>query len=364
MRKLPHNFLVIICLFVIPFFYCKKQIDFTRTVAHDHLPSLSLRVSSSTIALFQGNAKLNAVRLDWGFINATVPDVIYYTLQFSLKDDQFSNPIEIAVGNSTAASFTVEEFNQLMHKIIEPGDAGDVSVRVKYMRQVAYNQKMVNGDEISYSDLVLIRLTTYRHVITYEKPDYLSIPGNYQSWDPLTAPRLVSNPGEKEYEGYVSFPIEYPQFLMIRGNQWYDFTFGHIGENKFGFNGTPLSIFGGRGPYLIRASTNTNTWSYTKIKIWGITGTAVPGGSKFDVVMTADPGNICIWRLNVNLIEGTFHFRANNDNNLTFGNTWPAIDHIPDYNSDGITISKSGNYTIELDLSIPGNYLYHLHLNK
>ena len=364
MRKLPHNFLVIICLFVIPFFYCKKQVDFARVVAHDHLPSLSLKISSSTIALFQGNAKLNGVRLDWGFTGATVNDAVYYTIQFSLKDDQFNNPIEVAVGNSMAASFTVEEFNQLMHKLIEPGDAADVSVRIKYMRQVTYNQKIVDGDEIYYSDQGLIQLTTYRHIITYSKPDYLSIPGNYQSWDPLTAPRLVSKPGEKEYEGYVYFPIEYPQFLMIRGNQWYDFTFGHIGVNKFGFNGTPLSIFGGVGHYLIRASINTNTWSYTKIKTMGVTGTAVPGGNKFDVTMTPDPNNACIWRVNLNLIEGAFQFRANNDNNFLLGNSWPAVDHIPDYNADAIRISRVGNYTIELDLSIPGNYLYHLHLNK
>jgi starch-binding outer membrane protein SusE/F len=363
MRKLPHKFLIIICLFVVPFFHCRKQVDFARVPTHDHLPALSLRVSSSNINLYQANAKLTAIRFDWGYSESIVPEA-YYVLQFSLKDDQFKNVYEIALGSSMAASFTVEEFNQYMHKIINPGDGDDVSFRIKYMNSAVYKATDLLDGEINYSDPLLIHVNTYRDIISYESPNFITIPGNYQSWDPLTSPRLVSKPGEKEYEGYVYFPIEYPQFLMIRGNQWYDFTFGHIGDGKFGFNGTPLSIFGGIGPYLVRANLNTNTWSYTKIKTWGVVGTAVSGNNVFEIAVSPDLGKECIWRLNVNLVEGTFHFRANGDNKFLLGNTWPATDHIPDYNSDAIQITKAGNYTIELDLSIPGNYLYHLHLNK
>ena len=364
MKKLPHHFLLFTCMFVIPLFFCKKQIDFAKVIAHNHLPSLSLRTSSSILGLFQANAKLSAVRFDWGFNNETVHDAIYYVLQFSILNDQFENPLEVPVGSSIAAGFTVEEFNQLMHKLIEPGDAGDVAVRIKYMRQVAYNQKVESGDEIYYSDQALLKVTTYRHIITYSNPDFLGMPGNYQSWDPLLAPRIVSKPGEKEYEGFIYFPIEYPQFLFVRGNQWSDFTFGHIGANKFGFKGTPLSIFGGKGAYMVQASANTNTWSYSKIKSWGIGGSAIQQGGKMDVTMNQDPSNRCIWSVNINLVVGDFVFRANNENILQFGNAWPAVDHIPDYNADAIRIIKAGNYTIELDLSIPGNYLYHLHRNQ
>lgn len=365
MRKLPHKFLFLSCLFVIPFFYCKKQIDFVSTVAHEHLPQLSLRASSSKVLLYQANAKMTAVRFDWGYLTQAPNDAIYYLLELSLKEDQFASPVEIALGSSLAASFTVEEFNEIVHKIIEPGDAGDVIARIKYMRQIVYNNpKGLNGEEVYYSDPVLLQVTTYRNIIQYNSPDFITLPGNYQSWNPLLAPRLVSKPGEKEYEGYVFFPIEYPQLLFIRGNQWSDFTFGHIGGNKFGFNGTPLSIFGGKGFYVIRASMNTNTWSYAKIKSWGIFGSALGGQLPQDLAMTPDPNNECIWRINVNLIEGEFKFRANNQDQILFGNQWPATDHVPDYNADGIRIAKSGNYTIELDLSIPGNYLYHLHLNR
>jgi len=350
-------------MFVLPLFFCKKQVDFAKMVAHDHLPALSLSISSSKIALFQANAKLNAVRFDWGYNGNTVNDAVYYTLQLSLAEDQFENPLEVPLGNSLAAGFSVEEFNQLLHKIIEPGDAGDVAARIKYMRQVAYNHKSVSSDEIYYSDQVLLKVTTYRHIVSYESPDFFTLPGNYQSWDPLLAPRIVSKPGEREYEGYIYFPIEYQQFLLVRGNQWSDFIFGFIGGNKFGVKGTPLSIFGGKGAYLVRASTNTNTWSYTKINSWGVTGSAIQNPGKLDMDMLQDPTNSCIWRLNVNLVEGDLFFRANNDNNIKFGNEWPAIDHVPDYNATGIHVSSAGNYTIELDLSIPGNYLYHIHRN-
>lgn len=351
-------------MFVVPLFFCKKQVDYVKEVAHDHLPPLVLNISSSIIGLFQANATLTAIRFDWGYNSATVNDAIYYTLQFSLKDDQFENPVEVPLGSSLAASFSVGEFNQLMHKLIEPGDVGEVAARIKYMRQAAYNQKIVSGDEIYYSDQALIKVTTYRNIIAYQSPDYFTLPGNYQSWDPLIAPRIVSKPGEREYEGYIYFPNDYPQFLFVRGNQWSDFIFGHIGNNMFGIKGTPLSIFGGKGTYLVHASTNTNKWFYTKINSWGLTGSAVQNSAKMDVVMTQDPTNRCIWRFNVNLSEGELSFRANNDNNLRLGNEWPAIDHIPDYNAEPIRITRSGNYSIELDLSIAGNYLYHVHRNR
>lgn len=155
MRRLPHHFLLFTCMFVIPLFFCKKQIDYAKEVVHDHLPPLSLQISSSSLALYQANAKLNAVRFDWGYRGTTVNDAVYYTLQFSLLHDQFESPMEVSLGSSLAAGFSVEEFNQLMHKLIEPGDAGDVAARIKYMRKVAYDQKIVSGDEIYYSDEVL-----------------------------------------------------------------------------------------------------------------------------------------------------------------------------------------------------------------
>lgn len=365
MRKLPHKFLFFSCLFVIPFFYCKKQVDLVNVIAHQHLPPISLRASSSKVTLYQANAKMTAVRFDWEYSGQVPIEPVYYILELSLKDDQFSNPIEILLGISSAVSFTVEEFNEMMHKIIEPGDTGDVAARIKYMQQSAYNNlKMLNGDELYYSDPILLQVSTYRNIIQYNSPDFMTIPGNYQSWNPLLAPRLVSQPGEKEYEGYVYFPIEYPQFLFIRGTQWSDFTFGYIGGNKFGFQRAPLSIFGGKGFYVVRASMNTNTWSYTKIKTWGISGSALGKQLPQDLELTPDPNNDCIWRLNVNLIEGEFKFRANNQDQFVLGNLWPATDRVPDYNGDGIRVNKAGNYKIELDLSLPGNYLFHLHLNR
>ncbi len=350
-------------MFVAPLFFCKKQVDYASVVVHDHLPSLSLNVSSSNIALYQANANQNAIRFDWGYQGANVTDAVYYVLQFSLKQDQFDFPVELPVGNSVSIALAVEQLNELMLRMIEPGDAEDIAVRVKYMRQVSFNQKVVNNEEIFYSDQILLKLSTYRPIITYNSPNFLTLPGNYQSWDPLLAPKIVSQPGMQEFEGYVYMPIEYPQFLFVSGNLWSDFVFGHIGPNMFGVKGTSLSIFGGKGTYLIRASRNTNRWSYAKIYSWGLNGSAVPSNGEQDPELTQDPTNKCMWTLNINLAEGDLFFRANNNNDIKMGNLWPGTDHIPDYNGDPIHIDKPGNYTIELDLSFPGNYMFHVHRN-
>lgn len=364
MKKLPHHFLFLTCLFVIPFFYCRKQVDIMpnqQRYVQETLPELSLRSSISSIAMSQSNANHVGIRFEWEYYGPAPTDGVYYALQFSAIDDQFTLPIEVPIGNSQAAGFSVDEFNQIACKLIEPGDAGDIMVRVKYMRKALYDQKVENGEEIYYSDMLLVKVSTYRELITYEKPNYLALPGNYQAWNPLLAPRLVTAPGMKEYEGYVHFPNEYPQLLMVRGNQWSDITFGHIGDGMFGVQGTPLSIFGGQGVYLIRASTNNNRWEYRKINEVSVRGSAVMASAAQNMKMTPAASNPCTWALTLDLMEGEFWFQLNNDRDLAMGNAWPANDKIPDYNAEGIRITKAGRYTLELDLSIPGNYLYHLH---
>ncbi len=363
MKKFLHHFLFVGYMLVIPFFYCRKQVDImpATSMNHSHLPELSLRASVSSVALSSSNARNTAIRFEWGYYGAMPAEQIYYVLEFSTQSEQFVAPVELPIGNSLAAGFSVEEFNQMACKLIEPGDAGDLIIRVKYMRKLMFDQKVLSGDEIYYSDLLKVSVSTYREQITYEKPNYLAMPGNYQAWNPLLAPRLVSKPGLQEYEGYVYFPIDYPQFMLVRGNQWSDITFGHIAEYMFGVKGSPMSIFGGKGIYLVRASTNTNTWQYKKVVEVSVKGSAVAGNGKESLQMWADPTNQSKWTLTLDLVAGDCWFSINQDPDLLLGNTWPAIDHIPDYQGDGIHITRAGKYTLELDLSIPGNYMYHIH---
>jgi hypothetical protein len=364
MKKLPHNALLIVYLFVLPFFYCKKEVTFIPAATHTHLPKLDIELSSSTVDLYQANANFTALRINWKFEGnecLTVP--VNYVLQIDLKNNQFANPIEVKLGSGMAMSYTVKELNDILQNVLEPGDKGEVIVRIKYGVSNASDSRETVGDEIYYSDMMLVKVSTYRNVVEYAYPNFMSLPGNYQSWDPLIAPRIVCDPLKRIYEGYVYFTNEYPQFLMVRGTKWTDITFGHIGDGMFGVKGSMLSIFGGKGVYLVRADANTNRWTYQKISSMGILGSAVPQMGKLDVEMLPDPQNPAIWSATLNLNAGELRFRANNSNDINFGDNWPAGDHIPDYGGDPIKITKAGTYTVMLDLSIPGNYLFRIRSN-
>ena len=151
---------------------------------------------------------------------------------------------------------------------------------------------------------------------------------------------------------------------MVKGSQWETKnTYTNIGDNKFGFGGSMLSIFGGAGVYLFRASTNTNKWSYTKINSWGLKGTAVSAINGADPEMTGEAASVS-WSITTNLVKGSFRFRANNNNAISFGHKNCDDPGVPSYEGDDIVITSPGNYTIKLQLLLAGNYLYSIQKNN
>lgn len=138
-----------------------------------------------------------------------------------------------------------------------------------------------------------------------------------------------------------------------------------MGNNKFGLEGSMLSISGGAGVYLLKANTNTNTWGYTKINSWSLQGTAISdvNTKNQDKVMIYDESTLS-WSITSNFAAGNFRFRANNANDINFGHNCTEEIGVPNYNGDNIPIKKSGNYTIKLQLQSAGNYAYYVKKNS
>jgi hypothetical protein len=337
------------------FFACTKNVSAPEPVGSSR--PLSLQLSASKLELLEGNANNRAINFSWTG-NKTVAEHVHYTLEAAICGSGFGDPVEIGSGAGMGADFTVKEFNWHMRKILTTGVAGRVEFRVKF--------NMPHGAAPVYSDAVALNVTTYQPLINYDNSRIIRIPGNFQDWKLLDAPQVITTNTPGEYDGYIDFPNEYPQFVMVKSSTTWDpkTTFNYIGANKFGFGGSMFSIFGGSGAYRMKISTNTNTWSYTKINSWGLNGSAVSADSKTDRTMAEANDDGLKWSVTTDLVKGDFRLRANKNDEISFGHSPTDEIGVPSYEGQNIRIEKAGNYTITLELSRAGNYLYSIQKNK
>jgi hypothetical protein len=334
------------------FFSCTKMA--LEPIASPKGEVTSFHVSASKLELLQGNESNFAVSFRWQQHSGV--DAVY-TIEAAVCGSSFEDPIELTATTGDEAGLTVKELNTRMSKLVYPNTKTRVEFRVR--------EDMADRSKHNpvYSSPIAMELTTYKNYTLYDDQSGFKIPGNYQGWNLASAPKIVSVEEPGQYEGYLNFPNEYPQLLMVKGSTWQTLTtYSYIGADKFGFGGSVISVFGGAGTYLFRANTGTNQWSYTKINKWGILGTAVPG-TNAEPVMTTAGGNQ-VWSVTTDLVKGNFRIRANNSNTISFGQKATDEMGVPSYKGDNIVIRQAGNYTIKLELQVTGNYAYSILKNS
>lgn len=329
---------------------CQKGVETPVTAANNIVAESAtaitgFRISESNVVLRQGNADITAVNFSW---SRTANDNLRnYTVEAAAEGTRFEAPVELGTTDGAQVGFLVKDLNQKMCKLIPGGNSGKVELRVKAT-------PVYGKAGVVYSDAVALNVTTYQPYTEYDYPKYLKLPGNFENWDLATAPQIVSPENNGEYEGFVNFTNTYAQFMFVKGTKWETTnTYTHIGNNKFGFGGGVLAIFGGAGTYLVKASTNTNTWSYTKINSWGIHGTAVAAGN--DPVMSYDE-NKNAYVITCNLQAGEFRFRANNSDAVTLGKQVKDGYDVPAAGGENFKVTTPGYYTIYLNVKTAGNY--------
>lgn len=352
MKKILGN-LFVFTLAVLLLASCKK--DEVKTVmTQSTAPTLT--ASSTTINLLQANADNDAVTFNWNAAEYGFPAATSYTLQLSRKGSNWASAstTEINLSNNRTRKFTIGELNRELLKFLPAGQANDVDVRVR--ADVSASVAPV------YSNVITLRATPYRDIINYEFPQALRLAGNYQGWDPATAPKIVDRAASgttgTSYEGYINFGNTTPEFKLVKGNNWGAGDFGGAGAGKIGNGGPNLTLPGG-GVYRVRANTQAMEWSFVKIDTWGIIGDATPGGWGASTPMTMNADGT--YSITTQLEGGKeLKFRANNswDINLGDNRNNGGPDNVPDYGGDNIAIPATGTYQVILDLSVAGNYNY------
>jgi starch-binding outer membrane protein SusE/F len=329
--------------------------------------SIVLTSTQNTLVLTQPNAANNAVIFSWGAASFGYDAAITYSVQLAKAGTNFASPAtttEVNVGTALTKTFTVGDFNAKMQEIINDGVATGVEARIK--------ADVGSGVTPIYSNVIAMTVTSYLDIVTYAYPAAMNIAGNFQGWDPPTAPQIVntrnggyapSGPGTG-YEGYIIFNNATPFFKIVKGNNWGAGDYGGSGGTLTN-GGSDISLPSGgagiAGLYRLRANPTAMTYSFDKINTWGIIGNATPGGWGASTAMTFSPSNGS-WTITANLVVGEMKFRANDDWPINFGDNTPA-DGKPEYDGNNIPVTVAGNYTITLNIGIGGNYTYKLKKN-
>lgn len=346
---------------------CKK--DEVKTVLNVGAAP-TLQANNTTLVLQQANAGNDAVKFTYTPGTFGFDAAVTYVLQIAKGGTNFAGASTTEVGLSNASpmekTFKVVDFNRELLKIINYGTATPVEVRVK--------ASVAAAAPASYSNVVTITATAYRDLITYTYPNALNIAGNFQGWNPGTAPQIVkqNNGGYNGFEGYIVFNAATPEYKMVKGNDWPFGDHGDAGSDYSDPNtgGGALTANGGNnlklpsggaglaGYYRLRANTTNLTWSYDKITTWGIIGAFNGWGSSVPLTFDASTG---VWSITRDMPTGEFKFRANDGWGINLGDN--NGDFKPEYDGSNLNISVAGNYTISLDLSVGGNYAYTLKKN-
>lgn len=350
--KLIIKLLFIIALFTGFFSGCSKVDDLP--VYQKGIPAvLSASVTDIAPAIEDSNKVL--LTLNWTYPNhATDPKTIKYIIQIDSAGKNFADPFTKVVFEDLSASFTAQELNSFL---IAKGYEVNKPVDLNAMVISSY----ANNNERTPSNVLTIKATPYRVLINYEFPQALRVAGNFQNWDPASAPKIVDMNATAitgtNYEGYININNPAPEFKFVKGDNWSAGDFGGAGPGKLG-GGDNLTVPDGAGVYLVKANTEDLTWSATKITTWGIIGSATPNGWDASTPMTLNADGT--YSVTVNLSGGNeLKFRANDDWAINFGdNKSNGPDNVPDYNGDNIAIETSGSYLITLDLTLAGNYSY------
>ena len=344
---------------------CKK--DGEMFVIREGTPLTGLSASSSELVLTEDIESDTVVTFNWEAARFGNKVPVTYALQFTLPPDTSgSNAWGEALEMKTASNAlkygviagTLNSF--LLSKELSAGTAHEVAVRVK-ATAVSTNTSVTSPVAPLFSSPITIKVTPFSGDILYTS--FLWVPGNYQGWDPAAAPQLVSVKSDGVFEGYVN--IAAGEFKLTAQPGWEPMAYGDGGNGNLieaNFAGGNF-LAASSGYYLLYANINTMKYSFVKTS-WGIIGDATPTGWNSDTDLVYDAASKK-WSVTIDLTNtGSFKFRANDGWSLDFGikdGKMVYANH-PVYPYDAtvgnFSVSQSGNYTITLDLSKPGNYKY------
>ncbi len=326
---------------------CEKEndnpvLDLTKTIP----PAITEPADGAAIVLAEETAT-DSVTFKWSATQYSIDGLpaTTYVLQADLADSNFAHAKNLVSTAGLEFSVTQENLNiALVNLGIEAGQSADLEFRVLSF----LNQN--NPDTWTQSEVITVNFTTYQG--TPAEPGKLWVPGDYQGWNPATAPNIFSPEHNGFFTGYIYFPEGGTyQFKFTSAPDWNHTNFGSAGDGLLTTeNGTNNNLeVPDWGNYYLTADTNNLTWSY-ELRNFALIGTF--NNWSGDEPLTWDDAN-WRWEITRDFEAGAeFKWRANGEWTINLGDSGNG-DNTLSQDGANIVIEEAGNYTIYLYLYEP-----------
>jgi starch-binding outer membrane protein SusE/F len=362
MKRYLNIFLALVAtLLLLPGCDDKDNLTVLQKVTFNEAPD----VSAGEVVITEENKIETLLQVSWGEVVFPVEGPVTYTLQFETPNDTtganaWAEAVRREIGEDLfAASYSGAELNDIALELgLQPGQEGTVVMRV---------QGTMSRNIFSPASAVRVTPIDVPAIIDYPS---LYIAGDYQGWN-IAAPSKISSVNDDGiYEGYIYIPAGGTnEFKLYAQPDWTPTSYGYESDGKImvaNFAGANF-VAPSDGYYLFMVNLNDMTYQLIKTT-WGIIGAATPNGWDADTPLAYDAATQT-WNVTANMkADGSFKFRANSAWVLDFGlaDRKPAYANhpwLPYVEQPHFSVPADGNYTITLDLHIPGNYAYKIKKN-
>ena len=372
MKKIIHKYSSLLFMFL-ALAGCNEAPELT--VLRDiNFPS-EIEVSSNDLVITESNLNDDVLTVTWPAVDYYIGAPVDYTVQFTVPSDTagteaWGKARSVKAGTDVyTKTFKSKDLNKYALAFgMDANVPGAMVVRIKsYVDRDAFSKAMT----IQFTPFVKVDVEPEPEPEPEPTMPSLWVPGDYQGWDPSTAPRIVDR-GMGIYEGYIYIPDGGTYELKFTAQDaWEPMAYGSQEAGKLieaNYAGDNL-LAPGAGYFMLTANLTNLTYTITKTE-WSIIGDATVGGWTTDTPMSYNAA-AKVWTVTTDMsTAGSFKFRANNAWIIDFavdanGNFLYADHPVLGYTPDllNLTVPETGNYTITLDLHDPENYQYTLKLN-
>lgn len=343
MKKIKYIFLLVLGLSVL--FACKKEekdpvLDMNQAAA----PGMTAPGGGEVFVLDKELADSILTNFTWSAAKYNLSDLeaTKYQLQMDFADSNFANSKNIYSGTELMYAVTHGDMNK---ELINMGAVADVPVDIEFRLYAFVNNETEYTD--LYSGVTVLNFTPYADVVTYPS---LWVPGDYQGWDPASAPQIFDFDGNGIYTGYIFFPEDAAsfEFKFTSEPSWDGTNYGDGGEGILDPDGGAgnLSV-PEAGGYQIEVDINNLTWTYTA-QSWGVIGEWLEWAEDIDLEWDAENQYLFKTVENIPAAENQrFKFRANDAWDINLGANDPDDGFLVQGGAD-IPIPDGGTLTFIL----------------
>jgi hypothetical protein len=365
MKKL--SILSLLFIGLLAFNSCETEDDVVFVTSDSNGAVVKLPDNGTAIVLDIMNPMNTASTIVWDEANYGVPTAVSYNIQLALGGTEFATPVDAGATNNNFFVWTNEQLNNIAIDGLGLTPFTEASVDLRVRSTVG------DAGQEAFSNTITLFITPY----TTDLPR-LAVAGNHQGWNPDInepgidyVPFLASSAFDAtDFEGFVYLDGGYK---FVEANNVGEFVWGNKDWGDDGsFSGALISTDesnceASAGYYWVQVNTDPNgdgtepgSYSATPL-FWAITGSATP--ADWPDGAEGDQGQRMVynqvskkWEITIALTAGNaYKFRANDDWGINMG-TDDNDDGSLDFGGGDFSVSESGTYFVELDLSNPRAY--------